>query len=462
MDSDSVNEISWFRTIFDLHYHSIRNYAYFKTASLKLADEIAQDSFMRLWAMRPQIKRGYKKSLPYIIASRMLYRRRHQISKEGVPQLNLTILEGEETYQSNALSPKQFEYLTEALRFMPKGVRVVFLMSIIEGLSQLDIAERLTINVNIVEKRLSDAHRIIHEHGLFEHTNENSLQEYHQQSEHRMGTLQGPLNISVPTSVDREVMWEHIIQSINRENLFVTLRRKVLPWGGLAILVIMVVSMLIDWQFATSSHNVPNGKFGYAMLPDSTTVILNAGSTIKHKKYGWEQRREVELQGEAYFSVNRSKGDVYINLGDNSVKARFGRFNVYSRKRMIILECYAGSLEMMVEGMLPKKIRAGQEVRYSQNQTDLKELWIDPSRGATWTRGLFEFRNLPFSHVFEEIERQFDATIHTQGFNPESRLFTGSFTNENLNVALEDVCEPNNLHFESKVRTDVIIIQPAN
>ncbi|MFO8021593.1 MAG: DUF4974 domain-containing protein [Perlabentimonas sp.] len=458
MDRDSLNEISWFRTIFDLHYNSIRNYAYFKAASLKLADEIAQDSFMKLWAMRHQIKRGYKKSLPYIIASRMLYRRRHQVPNEGVPQLILTVSEGEETYQSNALSPKQLEYLTEALGFMPKGVRVVFLMSIIEGLSQLEIAERLTVNVTIVEKRLSDAHRIIHEHGLPETGNENAIQGYNQEQNGVMDWLQGPLNITVPSSVNKEAAWERIVQSIKRENLFITIRKKVLPWGGFAILFIMIVSMIIDWQFATSSHNVPNGNFGFAMLPDSTTGIINVGSGIKHKKYGWGRSREVELEGEAYFSVNRIKGKVHIDFGDNRVSTQFGRFSIYSRNQNISVECYAGALELIVGGMPTEQVRAGQEIRYSPNQASLKRLWIDASMGATWTRGMFEFVNTPFSQVFGEIERQFDVKIQVQGFNPDSRLFTGSFTNESLSVALEDVCEPNRLRFEINERTGEILV----
>jgi len=349
----------------------------------------------------------------------------------------------------------------EALGFMPKGVRVVFLMSIIDGLSQLEIAERLTINVNIVEKRLADAHRIIHEHGLPESGNENALQAYVQGHKGIVNWLHGSHSITVPSSVSKEAAWEHIIQGIKRENLFITIRKKVLPWGGVAILFIMIVSMVIDWQFATSSHKVPNGKFGYAMLPDSTTVILNAGSSLKHKKYGWERNREVKLEGQAFFSVNRIKGKVNIDFGDNRVSTQFGRFSIYSRNQNISVECYAGSLEFIIDGMPTEQIRAGQEVRYWPNQERLKELWIDPSKGATWTRGLFEFVNTPFSQVFGEIERQFDVKIQVQGLNPDNRFFSGSFTNENLNVALEDVCEPNNLHFESKVRTGVVIIKPA-
>jgi RNA polymerase sigma-70 factor (ECF subfamily) len=53
--------------------------------------------------------------------------------------------------------------LQQALASIPDGPREVFLMNRIEGLSYSEIADRLGLSVKAIEKRMSEALRVLRE-----------------------------------------------------------------------------------------------------------------------------------------------------------------------------------------------------------------------------------------------------------------------------------------------------------
>ena len=57
-----------------------------------------------------------------------------------------------------------------------------------------------------------------------------------------------------------------------------------------------------------------------------------------------------------------------------------------------------------------------------------------------WTNNLSRFKAIPFNEVVAELERQFDVKI-TLKDNSAQRLFTGSFTHDNLENALISISQ---------------------
>src|SRR5690606_28162717 len=56
------------------------------------------------------------------------------------------------------------------------------------------------------------------------------------------------------------------------------------------------------------SMTTPRGGTYRIMLADGTTVWLNAGSTLRYPVQFDPDERKVELEGEAYFEVQKTKG----------------------------------------------------------------------------------------------------------------------------------------------------------
>ena len=452
------NDIDWFKSIFELHYDSVRNYVYFKCANLALADEVAKATFLRLWELKGKLKQGYQKSLPYTIASRMFLKRRSQFNQAHVINLQYSVENTESSIVQNRITFKQYEYLLEAVRYMPVSVRVVLLMHLVEGISMFDIAERLQMRLTKVEGRMAEAFSVINKKGLTKQLFDRNYTEvvgFQKQQE----TLLGWQNdLSIPPSIEKEKAWEQIVKYLKREEWLVAFRKKVLPWGGFVIIAILVLSVLYDWQFAKEQYEVPYGKTAFLMLPDSTLVAMNAGTTIEYRRYGWKWRRTVKLYGEAHFSVNHRENSFTIALDDNYLDLSQGSINVYYRDSYLDVKCISGNVSAEVNNLPPLMIAAGQGLLYSPNQSYPHLRPIDAAKATLWKRGAFQFTNTPLVFVLKEIERQFDIEIQTQSIDVETIKYSGYFTNENLTTALDLICTPLGLDYNVDYRNNSVLI----
>jgi RNA polymerase sigma-70 factor (family 1) len=153
-----------FKGYFDAHYTSIRNFLYFKTGDIDLADDMVQEVFLRLWEQRDTIRQVTVKSLLYSIATNILRNHyKHQkvvynfVAKNPPSDTENEIADFE-------VQQKEFnETLTRVIAEIPENSRMIFLMNRIEDLTYEEIAERLNLSVKAIEKRMHKALAIIKE-----------------------------------------------------------------------------------------------------------------------------------------------------------------------------------------------------------------------------------------------------------------------------------------------------------
>lgn len=157
----SNEELSWFRSIFDQYYENIRSFAYYKTGDVDLADDIVQETFLKIWANRNEVKDETVKSLLYTITSNIIKNHfKHQKVVFNF-QKNEQANEFSDETDSNLRQEELNRKLQEALAEIPEKSREVFLMNRIEGLTYADIADRLGLSVKAIEKRMSEALSVI-------------------------------------------------------------------------------------------------------------------------------------------------------------------------------------------------------------------------------------------------------------------------------------------------------------
>jgi len=148
------------------HFHAgIFRFLVFKINDTAIAEDLLQDTFIRLWEKRETLEENLSiKSYLYTIASNLaLNHIRHE----------KTVLRFKENLsREKSLSETPFEKLTQreledciqhALTQMSDKVRIVFLMCKVEGLAYKEVAERLTLSVATVESHMVKALRIIRE-----------------------------------------------------------------------------------------------------------------------------------------------------------------------------------------------------------------------------------------------------------------------------------------------------------
>jgi RNA polymerase sigma-70 factor (family 1) len=157
-------ELDAFRTIFDTYYESIRNFVYYKTGNIELAEDIVQETFLKIWNHRSKIKQETIKSLLYIIASNNIKSHfRHQKVVFNFVNSNDKEDNSRESADSNIRQEELQAKLQHILADMPEKNREVFLMNRMDNLTYNDIAERLKLSVKSIEKRMHEALLFIRE-----------------------------------------------------------------------------------------------------------------------------------------------------------------------------------------------------------------------------------------------------------------------------------------------------------
>ncbi|MBX2828256.1 MAG: FecR family protein [Flavobacteriaceae bacterium] len=179
-------------------------------------------------------------------------------------------------------------------------------------------------------------------------------------------------------------------------------------------------------------------------LPDQSEVVLNALSSLDFTEGSWDRKREVSLEGEAYFKV--AKGKVFDVITDDGVVTVVGtQFNVKQRNAYFEVKCFEGIVRVR-SGDIEKELTEGDSFRLLNGTPSFSETQYQQPQ---WTKNVSSFKAVPFIEVIAELERQYNVTIvmDDSNFNPE---FTGGFVHDNLEHALQSITQPLELTYSNE------------
>lgn len=144
-----------FHRVFDEWYKPVRNFIYYRCGDMELAEDLAQDSFIKLWENRDRVEKSTLKAYLYKIAQNhtINYQKRRQLffkfQRRGVNDKDF------DTPEKLAEMQEYENKLQSVIAELPDGGREVFLMNRLEDLTYQEIADRLGLSVKAIEKRMS-------------------------------------------------------------------------------------------------------------------------------------------------------------------------------------------------------------------------------------------------------------------------------------------------------------------
>ncbi len=210
-----------------------------------------------------------------------------------------------------------------------------------------------------------------------------------------------------------------------------------------AVLAIMFVSSYFLFFNNQRSFVTQIAQTKTINLPDNSEVILNAKSKLAFNTKTWKDHRDLELDGEAFFKV--SKGQTFSVLTDVGVVQVLGtQFNVKERDHYFEVHCYEGLVSVTYNNetiKLPK----GKIFRVINGTKENIE--VQGTLNPSWIQRESSFNNIPLEQIIAELERQYDINIQVNDINV-TQLFTGSFTHEDKNLALQSVTIPLKLSYK--------------
>lgn len=265
------------------------------------------------------------------------------------------------------------------------------------------------------------------------------------------------------TSIQSDLLYKKIDRSIY-QNRF----RK--SWLRVAVILlpIVVVSGLgfyLSRQtelFSETTYSevyVPKGEDARIFFQDGTEVFLNADTRIRYPNKFGVRKREVYLDGEAYFNVASNRKRPFVVKAQHTETEVLGTsFNVraYSNSNTIEVVLDEGRTSFHVyENNYP--MLPGQKIEYdkSTGRTTLRNL-INPSNASLWKKNILHFYDTPLADVIKELERRFDVQFQVQNTEALNYSYTLTTKQPGIENVLKELQKISPVKF--KIEGDMISV----
>lgn len=189
-------------------------------------------------------------------------------------------------------------------------------------------------------------------------------------------------------------------------------------------------------------------------LSDGTKVWLSSSSILKYPQKFNGNSREVELIGEAYFEVAKSKNNAkfIVKTSDQHVEVLGTHFNIkaYAEDKETITSLLEGAVQIKLlnNSLLTNSatlLKPGQQAKVAAGHIKVAEVNVD--RSISWKSGVIYFENQSIQSVMKMLSKWYPITVSYDA-NISNTLFSGSIRKErSLKEVLEMLEETGDVKF---------------
>ncbi len=152
---ENLCETNQFKSVFDSHFKTLRNFLVYRYNNVDFAEDIAQNAFVKLWENCKILKKEQAKSFLFTTAIRLSL---NQIKHQKVVNAYQIQLQQKEAHKESPhflMEEAELKLrLEKAINELPEKQREVFLLNRFENQSYTEIANMLGLSVKAVEKRM--------------------------------------------------------------------------------------------------------------------------------------------------------------------------------------------------------------------------------------------------------------------------------------------------------------------
>jgi ferric-dicitrate binding protein FerR (iron transport regulator) len=203
----------------------------------------------------------------------------------------------------------------------------------------------------------------------------------------------------------------------------------------------------------------------WVTLDDGTLVHLNYDSRLIYpEKFG--DRRDVILEGEAYFMVAKDKSRQFVvHTPQGDVKVYGTEFNVNTRSKGGDGNDNGGLSVVLVKGSVSftpargkeQMLTPGQELSIVNAQLSINE--VDTAPYVAWNEGKFFFEEWPLERIMEVMARWYGREVEFKSDDIKQLKYSGNFDRyEDIHPTMEAIETITGLKIT--LTPDKIIIEP--
>jgi transmembrane sensor len=177
--------------------------------------------------------------------------------------------------------------------------------------------------------------------------------------------------------------------------------------------------------------STPRGGQYRLILSDGTKVWLNAASVLKFPAQFAGKERRVELEGEAYFEVQKNPSLPFIvHTSSQDIKVLGTHFNIraYHDEHIAKTSLLEGRVTVSSSGET-RSLVPGFEATSTRNGS-LKVQEADLDLSIAWKNGLFQFNQATIEEVMQQVSRWYDVDVIIAEAPLPRRQFTGTISRQ--------------------------------
>jgi ferric-dicitrate binding protein FerR (iron transport regulator) len=248
--------------------------------------------------------------------------------------------------------------------------------------------------------------------------------------------------------------FNNILEQINDTPTFNSSHSWFSNFRNIAAIIALVISVSVASYYIYSDISSPaDTAFQYEtfspigsqtkiILPDSTVVWLNSGSSLKYNQAFGKKNREVTLVGEGYFEVTKDKSKPFIVQTDSlniNVLGTVFNLRAYNDDADVIVNLIEGSVDISLPtsknvGLL--SIKPNERMVFNKQTKKIEYYETDASRSSLWTTGKLCFVDATLEQISKDLERKYDVEIQIANDKIKNEIFSGSL---NLNLSLKEI-----------------------
>lgn len=197
-------------------------------------------------------------------------------------------------------------------------------------------------------------------------------------------------------------------------------------------------------------------------LPDGTKVILNSSSSLRYPSHFSDKSREVELVGEAFFSVAKDGKQFVVDALNHSKIVVYGtEFNIeaYPESGTVQTTLVSGKVSFSYFNDRGNRehlmMNPGQKAIYDieQERVLVKSANVDVE--TCWKDGRLVFKNTPFEEVLKNLSKRYNVEFVLKNPDLKQNSFTATFAKQRLERILENFRISSNIQFKFVEDNDI-------
>lgn len=175
------------------------------------------------------------------------------------------------------------------------------------------------------------------------------------------------------------------------------------------------------------------------VLPDSTKVWMQPGSSIRYAK-AFMQDRRVWLEGNSLFEVQKHKGSTFqVYINDAFIEVKGTCFLVKQEDAYCSeVTLFEGEIEFNIPSTRQKTAMLPlQKLTYNSMDSQTQ---IDNIANISWENGRYNFKDVPLAQLIQIVSRMYHTDILMEGVHRDEVSFSGSIHyNESLDNVLNKI-----------------------